>query len=88
MDMTFTRDQYRDYARQSYDLIDLYTYERKETVIKVAPDGQSAVVADEVREAATTGGLTIRSVTRETATFRLEDGQVVLTSLEGACRWN
>jgi hypothetical protein len=88
MEMAFTRDQYRDYAQHSYDLIDSYEYERTETVIKVNPDGQSAVVADEVLESATTGGQTIRSVTRETATFKLEGGRIVLSSLEGNCLWN
>jgi ketosteroid isomerase-like protein len=85
--MVFTREQYRDYFQGAFNLIDEYQYDRRDTVINLAPDGQSAIVADQVFEEVKTGGETINSVTVETATLKMEDGRVVITSLEGTLRW-
>jgi hypothetical protein len=86
--MTFGRDQYRDYARQSYAAIEAYDYQRRDTVIKIAPDGQTAYVSDQVFESATMMGRTVRSVTAEAATVKLEGGKVVISYLEGDVREN
>jgi hypothetical protein len=81
--LTFTRDEYRDYTRQAYNSVSAYHYDRKNTVIKVAPDGQSAMGSDQVYETVTMGGQTTHSTTLETATFKMEDGRVVIASLVG-----
>jgi hypothetical protein len=86
--MSFTRDEYRDYFKQSMSLVDTFDYSRKNTIIKIDPDGQMAVVGDEVFETAKMGPESVSSITEETAVFGIEDGQIVITSLEGTLRWN
>lgn len=84
--MTFTLEEYRDFAKNAYALMDEYEYERRDTIINVGADGQSGAVADQVFEKVITGGETIRSVTMETATFKMEDERVVIIALEGTLR--
>jgi SnoaL-like domain len=87
MNLSFTRDEYRDYYKQSISQIDTFDYSRKNTIIKINPDGQMAVVGDEVFETAKVREETVSSITEETAVFEIEDGQIVITSLQGTLRW-
>jgi hypothetical protein len=84
--LTFNRDQYRDYSKQSLRVAWDYEYRRGETVIKVEPDGQSAYVADETFETMTIGGQVIRSVTRGTSLLKLENGKLVIARSEAFAR--
>jgi SnoaL-like domain len=85
---TMTRDEYRDYYKRSMSDIDTFDYRRKDTIIKINADGQMAVVGDQVFETAKMGEADVSSVTEETAVFEIEDGQIVITSLEGTMLWN
>lgn len=84
--LVFNRDQYRDYFKQGFSVVDDYHYSRGETVIKIEPDGQSAFVADETFETTTMGGQTIRSVARGTSILKLENGKLVLVRSEAIAR--
>jgi hypothetical protein len=77
--LSFNRDQYADYARQVFAVVQAYEYKRGETVINIDPDGQTAYVADETFENATIQGNVIRTVSRGTAVLVLEDGELKIT---------
>ncbi|MDT4897409.1 MAG: hypothetical protein QOH25_2486 [Acidobacteriota bacterium] len=84
--LTFNRDQYRDYSKQGFGVIEDYDYRRGETVIKVEPDGQSAYVADETFETTTIGGQVTRTVARGTSILKLEEGKLVIVRGEAVAR--
>jgi hypothetical protein len=85
---TFTRDQYRDYAKKAFSAINNYSYTRKNTKVTITSDNKNALATDQVYETTQVGNRSLRTVTDETATFTVKDGKVIMTSLEGVARPN
>jgi ketosteroid isomerase-like protein len=77
--MTFDREQYRAYSKQTMAMTDFYDYKRGYTVVKVEPDGLSAFVAAEITETSTIGEQTVGGVSRQTSTLEMVDGKLVIT---------
>ena len=83
---TFTRDQYRDYAKKALSAVSSYSYSRKNTKVTITSDNKNALATDQVYETTQVGNRSLRTVTDETATFTVKDGKVIMTSLEGVAR--
>ncbi len=60
-----------------------YSYERTDTVIHVAADGQSADSNSTITEVMFVANKKIVSKVREYAHYELEDGRTVITTIEG-----
>lgn len=80
--LTFTREQYRDFLKKSFVLIGDYKYARQNTQVKVSSDGKSAVVTEEISETTTLNGQTIRSLSTQVASLVIENGKIVTRYIE------
>ena len=80
--LSFNRDQYRDFAKKTFAVGSNYEYHRQNTQVKISADGKSATVTDETTESVTVNGQVYRSEGTEVAALVRENGKLVILYLE------
>ncbi|HHH43727.1 MAG TPA: hypothetical protein ENK49_06285 [Gammaproteobacteria bacterium] len=76
------REQYLDMIRKGWVELEDYSYQRKDVVVHVAPDGASAESNSTIVETITRDGQKMVSKVREYARYRIEGGRPVIVRLE------
>ena len=76
------REQYLDMIRQGWEVLEDYSYQRKDVVINISTDGTSAESNSTIIETVSVGGKKMVSKVREYARYRIEDGRPVIVRLE------
>jgi hypothetical protein len=83
---TWNRAQYKSYMEQSFRAAQKYQYKRSNTKISIAPDGQSARLTATIHETVQVNSMTVRGITNETSTLRVQGGRTVITAINGVAR--
>lgn len=81
--ITMNLRQYEQFFEEGMKAVTDYIYTRKDTKIDIAPGGDTATVKSTVLERTTLNGRVISSIAEETAVFELQQGRILITSLEG-----
>ena len=76
------KDQYLGLIRRGWQQICDYTYERRDIVVNVSPDGQTGESFSTVIEHFTADGKHMMSKVREDAQYKLEDGKPVISTVQ------
>jgi hypothetical protein len=77
------KDQYLELIDAGWADIEAYDYQREDTVIHLQPDGRSGLSYSTVTEHIVQNGEPMTSRFRESATYALENGRLVITRVEG-----
>ena len=78
----YTRDQYRNLVKRVFDAATNYQHNRRNTKVKISPDGTSAIVTSELSESVTINGQIISSVETSVSTFVKENGKLVIRYID------
>ena len=81
--MKLDKREYLDLIDKGWADLEAYSYQRKDTVIKLAADGRSGESSSTIIETVVIDGETRVSKVREYAQYALEDGKPVITSIGG-----
>ena len=84
--MVMSRAEYASSLRDNWGQAMNYRYQRSNTKIRIAADGQSAQATASVKESMKIQGQPISSVTDETTKFELIKGQPMATEVRGVVR--
>lgn len=79
-------EKYIFHTRRGFRKRIAYEYDRQNTRVTISKDGKTAMVTADLYETLTIAEGTIQSVTAEIAIFKLRDGKILITSLEGKLR--
>lgn len=77
------KDKYLDMVRQGWQVADDYSYERTDTVVYLSADKLSGKSNSTVTEITVVNGRKMISKFREYASYAMENGKLVITSIEG-----
>ena len=77
------KDQYMELLDEGWAKTGEYDYQREDTKIHIAPDGLSGQSSSTVTENVVQDGETMTSKFREYATYKLENGRLVITQVSG-----
>jgi len=84
--ITLSKEQFAYNLRHNFRRSISYQYERKNTRIKIYSDQQTAMVTSEVYEVVTIREGTLRASSSEVLIVSLQNGKVVINSIEGRTR--
>jgi hypothetical protein len=76
------REQYLDFIEEGWARVRDYTYQRKDVVVNVVPDGSMAQSFSTVIETFSVDGRNMKSKVREYARYALEDGRPVIVHID------
>ena len=84
---TLNKEQYTFVLKQAFRKRLRYQYERKNTRIKIYNDNKTAMVTCDIYEILTLREGTLRTVSSEVAILNLQNGKILVTSIEGRTRF-
>ncbi|PSB25072.1 nuclear transport factor 2 family protein [Stenomitos frigidus] len=81
--LNLTREQYRQYLQQGFEVTQRYSSQYKNLKIKIAPNGQTATATCTLVEESTLKGQpgTLASISQETIKFERIKGQILATAV-------
>jgi hypothetical protein len=77
------KDKYLELIEEGWSNTGDYDYQRNDTEIHIAPDGQSGLSYSTITENMVQDGVKMTSKFREYATYDLENGRLVITHVSG-----